>query len=75
MRTRIIQFGLKMVVAIGIALLGVNAIGGLVASSAVERWVTGQETLAKSFRSPGPSEFRLSEQQQLRKIFVFKKPF
>jgi hypothetical protein len=53
MRIRLIQFGLKAVVAVGIALLGVNAIGGRVAYSAVERaWAAGKEMLAKPSLPP-----------------------
>jgi hypothetical protein len=57
MRIRIIQFSLKAVVAVGIALLGVNAIGGRVAYSAVERaWAAGKEMLAKPLRPPGTED-------------------
>ena len=66
------QFSARMVVAIGIAVVGVAAIGTAAAYSAVERaWAMTQETLAKPFRSPAPkSEFRLSEHQKLRKMFL-----
>jgi hypothetical protein len=74
MRIRIIQFSLKAFVAVGIALLGVNAIGGRVAYSAVERaWAAGKEMLAKPLRPPGPkSEFRLGDYQKLRTMMLGK---
>jgi hypothetical protein len=74
MRIRIIQFSLKAVLAVGIALLGVNAISGRVAYSAVERaWAAGKEMLAKPFLPPGPkSEFRLSDYQKLRTMMLGK---
>jgi hypothetical protein len=60
-----------MVVVVGIAVVGIVAIGDVVAYSAVERaWAITQETLTKPFRSPAPkSEFRLSDHQKLRKMF------
>jgi hypothetical protein len=56
------------------ALLGVNAIGGRVAYSAVERaWAAGKEMLAKPLLAPGPkSEFRLSDYQKLRTMMLGK---
>jgi hypothetical protein len=74
MRIRLIQFSLKAVVAVGIALLGVNAICGRVAYSAVERaWAAGKEVLAKPSLPPGPkSEFRLSDHQKLRTMMLRK---
>jgi hypothetical protein len=69
MRIRLIQFSLKAVVAVGIALLGVR-----VAYSAVERaWAAGKEMLAKPLLPPGPkSEFRLSDHQKLRTMMLGK---
>jgi hypothetical protein len=74
MRSSITQFTIRVVVAIGIAFVGINAIGSVVAYSAVERaWMIAQESITKPFRSPGPkAEFRLSDHQQLRKIFLGK---
>jgi hypothetical protein len=61
-----------MVVVLAIAAVGIVAIGDVVAYSAVERaWAITQEALAKPFRSPAPkSEFRLSDHQKLRKMFL-----
>jgi uncharacterized membrane protein len=72
MRSRMTQFTIRMVVVLGIAVAGIVAVGNVVAYSAVERaWAMTQETLAKPFRSPAPkSEFRLSEHQKLRKMFL-----
>jgi hypothetical protein len=71
MRSSITQFTIRMVVAIGIAFVGVSAIGSVVAYSAVERaWTMAQETLSKPFRSAPKAEFRLSEHQKLRKMFL-----
>jgi hypothetical protein len=71
MRSHISQFTIRMVVASGIAFVGVSAFGIVVAHSAFERArVVAQETLSKPFL-PGPkTEFRLNEHQQLRKIFL-----
>jgi hypothetical protein len=71
MRSHISQFTIRMVVASGIAFVGVSAFGIVVAHSAFERArVVAQETLSKPFR-PGPkTEFRLDEHQQLRRIFL-----
>ena len=60
--------GARSRVAMGIAVVGVIAIGDVVAySSSVERaWVIKQEISTKPVRSPVPkAEFRLSEYQQL----------
>jgi hypothetical protein len=71
MRSYITQFTIRMVVAIGIAVVGVSAIGIVVADSAFERaQVIAQKTLSKPFRSGPETEFRLNEHQQLRKIFL-----
>jgi hypothetical protein len=71
MRSRITQLAIRTVVAIGIAFAGVSAIGSVVAYSAVERaWTMAQETLSKPFRSTPKAEFRLSEHQKLRKMFL-----
>ncbi len=66
------QFTIRLVVAIGVALGGISAIGSVIAYSAVERaWMIAQETAKKPFRPPIPkAEFRLSDQQQLRRIFL-----
>ena len=65
------QFTIRLVVAIGVALGGISAIGSVIAYSAVERaWMIAQETATKPFRPPVPkAEFRLSDQQQLPKFF------
>ena len=65
------QFTIRLVVAIGVALGGISAIGSVIAYSAVERaWMIAQETATKPFRPPVPkAEFRLSDQQQLRRVF------
>ena len=72
MRSGITQFTIRMVVAVGIAVVGIGVTGDVVAYSAVERAsVITQENLTKPFRSPVPkADFRLSEHQQLRKIFL-----
>jgi hypothetical protein len=58
----------RLVVAVGVALLGISVIGSVIAYSAVDRARVAQENVTK----PPKAEFRLSEQQELRKIF---KPF
>jgi hypothetical protein len=72
MRSSITQFTIKVVVVLGIAIVGIVAISSVVAYSAVERaWTITQETLTKPFRAPVPkAEFRLNEHQKLRKIFL-----
>jgi hypothetical protein len=62
------QFTIRLVVAIGVALGGISAIGSVIAYSAVEQARIAQENVTK----PPKAEFRLSEQQEIRKIF---KPF
>ena len=66
------QFTARMVVASGIAVVGVAAIGSVAAYSAVERArAITQDNLAQPFQSPVPkAEFRLSENQQLRRMFL-----
>jgi hypothetical protein len=66
------QFTIRLVVAIGVALGGVSAIGSVIAYSAVERArMIAQETATKPFWPPVPkAEFRLSDQQQLRRVFL-----
>jgi hypothetical protein len=66
------QFTIRLIVAIGVALGGISAIGSVIAYSAVERaWMIAQETATKPFRPPVPkAEFRLSDQQQLRRVFL-----
>jgi hypothetical protein len=47
------QFTIRLVVAIGVALGGISAIGSVIAYSAVERaWMIAQETATKPFRPP-----------------------
>jgi hypothetical protein len=66
MRSGITHFTIRMVVAIGIAVIGVTAIGVVVADSAFER-----AQVIAHFTKPVPkAEFRLSEHEQLRKIFL-----
>ena len=66
MRSGITQFAIRTVVAIGIAVAGVTSIGVVVADSAFER----AQVIAR-FTKPVPkAEFRLSEHQQLRQIFL-----
>jgi hypothetical protein len=77
MRSNIMEFTARMIVALGIAVVSVIAISNIVAySSSVERaWVTKQATLASPARSPVPSaEFRLSEYQQLGGHFFQRQP-
>ena len=74
MRISIKQCTVRVAVAIGLAFVGISAVGSVVAYSAVERvWMITQETITKPFRAPVPKEeFRLSDHQQLRKIFLGK---
>jgi hypothetical protein len=74
MRIGIKQFTIRMAVASGLAFVGISAAGSIVAYSAVERaWMIAQETITKPFRAPVQNEeFRLSDHQQLRKIFLGK---
>jgi hypothetical protein len=75
MRSNIMQFTVRMIVALGIAVVSVIAISNIVAySSSVERaWVTKQATLTSPARSP-KAEFRLSEYQQLGGHFFQRQP-
>ena len=65
------QFAIRLIVALGIAFVGMGAIGTVIAFSAVERArMTAEEAIAKPFRPPVPkAEYRLSDHQQLRRIF------
>ena len=71
MRTRK-KFAIRLVVALGIAFVGMGAIGSVIAFSAVERARTiAEETITQPFRPVVPkAEYRLSDQQQLRRIFL-----
>jgi hypothetical protein len=60
---------IRLVVAIGVAVVGISAIGSAIAYSAVT-WIA-QENVTKPL-PPTPAEFQLNDQQQLRQIF---KPF
>ena len=63
------QFAIRLVVALGIAFVAMGAIGTVIAFSAVER--AQVITITKPFRPPVPkAEYRLSDQQQLRRIFL-----
>jgi hypothetical protein len=66
------QFAIRLVVAVGIAFVGMGAIGTVIAFSAVERArVIAEEAITKPFRPPVPkAEYRLSDQHQLRRIFL-----
>jgi NAD/NADP transhydrogenase beta subunit len=47
------HFTIRLVVAIGVALGGISAIGSVIAYSAVERaWMIAQETATKALRPP-----------------------
>jgi hypothetical protein len=73
MRSNLVQITIRMVVAVGIALLGISAIGAALAYAA-GAWMAAQEMVTKPFPSTVPkSEFRLSEQEELRKLFAFKR--
>ena len=63
------QFAIRLVVAVGIAFVGISAIGTVIAFSAVERArMIAEEAVSKP--PPVPKvEYRLSDQQQLRRIF------
>ena len=64
------QIAIRLVVALGIAFVGMGAIGTVIAFSAVERGRVGQEDVIKPVRPPYPkAEYRLSDQQEFRKIF------
>src|SRR5262249_652216 len=60
---------IRLVVAFGVALVGISAIGSVIAYSAVT-WIA-QENVTKPLPRT-PAESRVSDQQQLRQIF---KPF
>ena len=62
----------RLIVAVGVALVGISAIGSVIAYSAVERArMIAEETITQPFRPPVPkAEYRLSDQQQLRRIFL-----
>ena len=66
------QFAIRLVVAVGLAFLGIGAIGTVIAFSAVERArMIAEETITQPFRPPVPkAEYRLSDQQQLRRIVL-----
>jgi hypothetical protein len=66
------KFAIRLVVALGIAFVGMGAIGTVIAFSAVERArMVAEEAITKPFRPPVPkAEYRLSDQQQLRRIFL-----
>jgi hypothetical protein len=61
-----------VVVAVGIAFVGMGAIGTVIAFSAIERArMIAEEAITKPFRPPVPkAEYRLSDQQQLQRIFL-----
>jgi hypothetical protein len=65
------QFAMRLVVALGIAFVGMGAIDTVIAFSAVERArMIAEETVTQPFRPPVPNaDYRLSNQQQLRRIF------
>ena len=66
------QFASRLVVAVGLAFVGMGAIGTVIAFSAVERArMTEEEAITKPFRHP-QAEYRLSDQQQLRRIFLVR---
>ena len=66
------QFAIKLIVAVGIAFFGLGAIGTVIAFSAIERArMIAEEAVTKPFRPAVPkAEYRLSDQQQLRRIFL-----
>jgi hypothetical protein len=66
------QFAIRLLVALGIAFVGMGAIGTVIAFSAVERArMIAEGTITQSSRPPVPkAEYRLSDQQQLRRIFL-----
>ena len=64
---------IRLVISVGTALLGISAVGSVIAYSAVERGRVVQEDVTMPVRPPPPkAEYGLSDQQELRKIF---KPF
>jgi hypothetical protein len=60
MRSTITRSAIRIVVALGLAFVGISAISSAVAYSAVERaWMMAQEAVTKPFRSPVPqAEYR-----------------
>jgi hypothetical protein len=66
------QFAIRLVIALGIAFVGMGAIGTVIAFSALERArMIAEEAVTKPFQPPVPkAEYRLSDQQQLRRIFL-----
>jgi hypothetical protein len=66
------QFAIRLVIALGIAFVGMGAIGTVIALSALERArMIAEEAVTKPFQPPVPkAEYRLSDQQQLRRIFL-----
>jgi hypothetical protein len=77
MRSNIMQFTIRMIVAFGIAIVGVIAVSDVVAysSSAERAWVIKQETLTSPSRPPiAKAEFQLSEYQQLSGHFFHRQP-
>jgi hypothetical protein len=66
------QFAIRLVVAVGLAFLGIGAIGTVIAFSAVERArMIAEEAITKPYRPPAPkAEYRLGDQQQLRRILL-----
>jgi hypothetical protein len=76
MRSNIVRYAKRMMVALGIAVVVVIAISDVVAySSSVERaWVIN-ERLTSPLRPPVPkAEFRLSEYRQLEGHFFQRQP-
>jgi hypothetical protein len=76
MRSNIVRYAKRMIVALGIAVVVVIAISDVVAySSSVERaWVIN-ERLTSPLRPPVPkAEFRLSEYRQLEGHFFQRQP-
>jgi hypothetical protein len=65
-------FAVRLVVAVGIAFVGMGAIGTVIAFSAVERArMIAEEAITMPVQPPVPkAEYRLSDQQQLRRIFL-----
>lgn len=77
MRSNIVRYAKRMIVALGIAVVVVIAISDVVAySSSVERaYVIKHETLTSPLRPPVPkAEFRLSEYRQLEGHFFQRQP-
>jgi hypothetical protein len=64
------QLAIRTVVALGIAFVGTGAISTVIAFSAVERAkMIAEEIVTQPFRHPAlKAEYRLSDQQPLRRI-------